>query len=94
MGEKDFIFSIPAQTSPQAQPASSTIGTRVLFLGTKQPGHSNDHLPSYIKMSRAMNPLPISTCMACYGVSFIVQFIQVNIFLISPIHNGPKQDML
>jgi len=37
-------FSAPIQTSPEAHPASYTMGTGS-FLGVKRPGHGADHPP-------------------------------------------------
>jgi len=37
-------FCAPIQTSPEAHPASYTIGTGS-FLGVKWPGHGVDHSP-------------------------------------------------
>jgi hypothetical protein len=39
-------FSAPVQTSPEARPASCTMGTGYLSRGIKRPGRGADHLPS------------------------------------------------
>jgi hypothetical protein len=45
---KDFSSNLCVQTGSGAQPAYCTMGTRVLFPGTKaRPGHHADHAPPF-----------------------------------------------
>jgi len=66
-------FSVPIQTVPGANPASSTMGTGSLP-GVKRLGRAVDH-PPYLaprlkRESRAMPLLPLCVFMACYRVNF------------------------
>jgi len=44
---RNFIFPKTSQIKARAYQASCSIGTTVLFLGVKQPGHVADHSPTY-----------------------------------------------
>jgi len=70
LGERDFLFSICVQTSPQAPPSLHCNKHWGFFPGVKEAEHGINHSPHLaprIGMSRAIPLLPFCALLACYG---------------------------
>jgi hypothetical protein len=79
-------YSARVHTDQGVYPASCTIDTGS-FLGVKQPGHGNDHLPHLVPRlkSRAIPPLPLWAFMTCSRAN-----VQVTPCLVIPLESEVK----